>query len=176
MIRSFDEMELRESEFEKASALDSSEFENIRNEFFKKTVVHPLIGIIIAAAVASLWFTGVIQKLYVISEIITTALMFLVAFCIAMSAYLTAICIMSLIIYFRINKKDFYWREGRITRKKLLWTVNYFRMDHYYLVDDEYCSRVAINPRYRTGTEVYFLYIPGFWESSCIGGLVVRKR
>lgn len=169
-------MELRESEFEKASALDSSEFENIRNEFFKKTVVHPLIGIIIAAAVASLWFTGVIQKLYVISDVITTVLMFLVAFCIAMSAYLTAKCIMSLFIYFRINKKDFYWREGRITRKKLLWTVNYFRMDHYYLVDDEYCSRVAINPRYRTGTEVYFLYIPGFWESSCIGGIVVRKR
>lgn len=169
-------MELRETEFEKASELDSSEFENIRNEFFKKTVVHPLIGIIIAAAVASLWFTGVIQKLYVISEVITTALMFLVAFCIAMSAYLTAQCIMSLFIYFRINKKDFYWREGRITRKKLLWTVKYFRMDHYYLVDDEYCSRVAINPRYRTGTEVYFLYIPGFWESSCIGGLVVRKR
>ena len=169
-------MELRETEFEKASALDSSEFENIRNEFFKKTVVHPLIGIIIAAAVASLWFTGVIQKLYVISDVITTALMFLVAFCMAMSAYLTAQCIMSLFIYFRINKKDFYWREGRITRKKGLWTVKYFRMDHYYLVDDEYCSRVAINPRYRTGTEVYFLYIPGFWESSCIGGFVVRKR
>ena len=169
-------MELRETEFEKASALDSSEFENIRNEFFKKTVVHPLIGIIIAAAVASLWFTGVIQKLYVISEVITTALMFLVAFCIAMSAYLTAQCIMSLFIYFRINKKDFYWREGRITRKKGLWTVKYLRMDHYYLVDDEYCSRVVINPRYRTGTEVYFLYIPGFWESSCIGGFVVRKR
>ena len=176
MIRSFDEMELRETEFEKASALDSSEFENIRNEFFKKTVVHPLIGIIISAAVASLWFTGVIQKLYVISEVITTALMFLVAFCIAMSAYLTAQCIMSLFIYFRINKKDFYWHEGRITRKKLLWTVKYLRMDHYYLVDDEYCSRVVINPRYRTGTEVYFLYIPGFWESSCIGGFVVRKR
>ena len=66
-------MILRETEFEKASALDSSEFENIRNEFFKKTVVHPLIGIIIAAAVASLWFTGVIQKLYVISDVITTA-------------------------------------------------------------------------------------------------------
>ncbi len=176
MIRSFDEMELRETEFEKASALDSSEFENIRNEFFKKTVVHPLIGIIISAAVASLWFTGVIQKLYVISDVITIALMFLVAFCIAMSAYLTVQCIMSLFIYFRINKKDFYWHEGRITRKKLLWTVKYFRMDHYYLVDDEYCSRVAINPRYRTGTEVYFLYIPGFWESSCIGGFVVRKR
>jgi hypothetical protein len=176
MIRSFDEMELRETEFEKASALDSSEFENIRNEFFKKTVVHPLIGIIIAAAVASLWFTGVIQKLYVISDVITIALMFLVAFCIAMSAYLTVQCIMSLFIYFRINKKDFYWHEGRITRKKLLWTVKYLRMDHYYLVDDEYCSRVAINPRYRTGTEVYFLYIPGFWESSCIGGFVVRKR
>lgn len=169
-------MELRETEFEKASALDSSEFENIRNEFFKKTVVHPLIGIIISAAVASLWFTGVIQKLYVISEVITTALMFLVAFCIAMSAYLTVQCIMSLFIYFRINKKDFYWHEGRITRKKLLWTVKYLRMDHYYLVDDEYCSRVVINPRYRTGTEVYFLYIPGFWESSCIGGFVVRKR
>ena len=176
MIRSFDEMELRETEFEKASALDSSEFENIRNEFFKKTVVHPLIGIIFSAAVASLWFTGVIQKLYVISEVITTALMFLVAFCIAMSAYLTVQCIMSLFIYFRINKKDFYWHEGRITRKKLLWTVKYLRMDHYYLVDDEYCSRVVINPRYRTGTEVYFLYIPGFWESSCIGGFVVRKR
>lgn len=176
MIRSFDEMELRETEFEKASALDSSEFENIRNEFFKKTVVHPLIGIIISAAVASLWFTGVIQKLYVISEVITTALMFLVAFCIAMNAFLTVQCIMSLFIYFRINKKDFYWREGRITRKKLLWTVKYLRKDHYYLVDDEYCSRVAINPRYRTGTEVYFLYIPGFWESSCIGGFVVRKR
>ncbi len=169
-------MELRETEFEKASALDSSEFENIRNEFFKKTVVHPLIEIIISAVVASLWFTGVIQKLYVISDVITTALMFLVAFCIAMSAYLTAQCIMSLFIYFRINKKDFYWREGRITRKKGLWTVKYLRMDHYYLVDDEYCSRVALNPRYRTGTEVYFLYIPGFWESSCIGGLVVRKR
>ena len=169
-------MELRETEFEKASELDSSEFEIIRNEFFKKTVVHPLIGIIISAAVASLWFTGVIQKLYVISEVITTALMFLVAFCIAMSAYLTAQCIMSLFIYFRINKKDFYWREGRITRKKGLWTVKYLRMDHYYLVDDEYCSRVALNPRYRTGTEVYFLYIPGFWESSCIGGFVVRKR
>ena len=169
-------MELRETEFEKASALDSSEFENIRNEFFKKTVVHPLIGIIISAAVASLWFTGVIQKLYVISDVITTALMFLVAFCIAMSAYLTAQCIMSLFIYFRLNKKDFYWHEGRITRKKLLWTVKYLRMDHYYLVDDEYCSRVVINPRYRTGTEVYFLYIPGFWESSCIGGFVVRKR
>ena len=176
MIRSFDEMELRETEFEKASALDSSEFENIRNEFFKKTVVHPLIGIIISAAVASLWFTGVIQKLYVISEVITTALMFLVAFCIAMSAYLTAQCIMSLFIYFRINKKDFYWREGRITRKKLLWTVKYLRKDHYYLVDDEYCSRVVFNPHYSKGTEVYYLYFPEFWKSSYMGGLVVRRK
>jgi hypothetical protein len=49
-------------------------------------------------------------------------------------------------------------------------------MDHYYIVDDEYCSRVCFDPFYFKGTEVYFLYFPGFMRGSYLGGIVVRKK
>ena len=58
-IHCFREVECREPEFKKSSELDSDEFKNIHDEFFMRTVIHPLIGIFIAAAVFSLWPAGV---------------------------------------------------------------------------------------------------------------------
>ena len=57
-IRRFQEVELRESEFKKASELDSEEFKNIHDEYFKRMVVYPLIFSFIAAAAFALWPSG----------------------------------------------------------------------------------------------------------------------
>ena len=173
-IRSFKEVELRESEFKKASDLDSDEFKNIHDEFFRRTVVNPLIGIFIAAAVFALWPAGILQLLQGFPEGVEIAVMFLIAFCGAMIPYFAVRCIFSLTIVSRIKKKAFWWRTGHITRKKNLWIS--FGRERYYIVDDEYCSRSSFDPFYRKGTEVYFLYFPGFMRGSYMGGVVVKKK
>lgn len=175
-IRHYQQVRLSESEFKNARELDSSELKSIRDEYFKRTFVYPLIGIIFAAVVAVLWFAGFIEKLYVFSDVITTVIMLLVAFSIGMSAYLAVRCINSLIFVSKINQQDFYWHVGYITRWKSLWIVRFFCKDFYYLIDDKYCSRAVFDPIYRKGTEVYFLYFPGFMKSSYMGGIVVRKK
>lgn len=175
-INQYQKVIITESEFKKACELDSGELTNIRNEFFKRTFVYPLIGIIFAAVLFVLWINGIIQMLYVYSDVITTVVMLLVAFCIAMSAYWTVRCIDALIFVSKINKQDFYWRVGHITARRRLWTIKFLRMDFYYIIDDEYCSRTVFDPFYRKGTEVYFLCFPGFWESALIGGIVVKKH
>ena len=174
-IRCFKEVELRESEFKKASELDSGEFKNIRDEYFKKTVIYPLIGIFIAAAVFALWPAGVIYKFYELSEAISAVLMFLVACSAAVMVYLAVRCVFSLTIVAKINKQDFWWHAGRITRRKRLWSA-FLRLDLYYIVDDEYCSRAVFDPFYIKKTEAYFLYFPGFMKNSLMGGIVVRKN
>ncbi len=76
-------------------------------------------------------------------------------------------------------EKRYGWKQrtasigGYITHKKLLRTV--FGWRQYYIVDNEYCSRTFLDPFYRKGTEVYFLYFPGFMNDSYMGGIVVRK-
>lgn len=94
----YKEVEFRESEFTKACELDVSEIKNIRNEYLMGAFVYPLIGNLIALTVVALWFAGVIQKLYVISEVIELVLMLLVAFSVAISAYLTVRCIFERLI------------------------------------------------------------------------------
>jgi hypothetical protein len=137
--------------------------------------VYPLIGDLIALTVVALWFAGVIQKLYVISEVIEVVLMLLVAFSVAISAYLTVRCIFSLAVVSRINKKDFWCHTGQITYLGPLWS-SFLRLDLYYVVDDEYCSRAFLDPFYIKKSEVYFLYFPVFLRGSLMGGVVVRKK
>ena len=174
-IHCFREVECREPEFKKSSELDSDEFKNIHDEFFMRTVIHPLIGIFIAAAVFSLWPAGVLYKLHAVSEAAGMVLMLLVSFIGALIPYFIVRCIFSLIIISRINKKDFWWHLGHITRRKRLWS-SFARLDFYYIVDDEYCSRATFDPLYFKGTEVYFLYFPGFMRGSYMGGIVVRNK
>ena len=174
-IKYFKEVELRESEFKKASELDSSEFKNIHDEFFLKTVVFRLIGIFISAAFFTAGY-ACIQTVNVFPDVVEYALMFLVAFSASIAAYLISRCIFSLIVVSRINKQDFWWHAGYITQRKRLWSIKFLRKDFYYIVDDEYCSQTIFDPLYRKGTEVYFLYLPGFMRYSYIGGIVVRKK
>ena len=148
-ITEYREAVLSETEFKKAGELDSGEFENIRKEFILRNFVIRIIGAVIAATVAAIWNAGV---------------------------FTTARCITSLFLLAKINKQDFYWHAGCITVRKKLWIIKYTSWDHYYIIDDEYCSRVVFNPHYRKGTEVYYLYFPEFWKSSYIGGLVVRRK
>lgn len=175
-IRHYQEVRLSESEFKNARELDSSELKSIRDEYFKRTFVYPLIGIIFSVVVAVLWFAGFIEKLYVFSDVITTVIMLLAASIIGMSAFWTVRCINSLTFVSKINQQDFYWHVGYITRRKSLWIIRFFCRDFYYLIDDKYCSRTVFDPFYRKGTEVYFLYFPGFMKSSYMGGIVVRKK
>ena len=173
-MNKYQEVSLSETEFKKARELDDGEFENIRKEYLKRMVVYPLIWFFIAAAIFVLWLVGEIQKLYVFSDVINYTIMFLVAITLAIAVYQFSRCILSLAIISKINKRDFYWHAGHITRRKRLWIA--FGMDHYYIVDDEYSSRVCFDPFYFEGTEVYFLYFPGFMRGSYLGGIVVRKK
>ena len=175
-ITEYREAVLSETEFKKAGELDSGEFENIRKEFILRNFVIRIIGAVIAATVAAIWNAGVFKPLYVYSNVIKHAFMFLAAFCIVICVFTTARCITSLFLLAKINKQDFYWHAGCITVRKKLWIIKYTSWDHYYIIDDEYCSRVVFNPHYRKGTEVYYLYFPEFWKSSYIGGLVVRRK
>ena len=173
-IRRFKEVELRETEFKKASELDDGEFENIRSEYFRRTFVYPLIVFFIAAALFVLWLVSRKQNWYVSSDVIKYALLCPVVLIGAMGLYQIPRCINSLVIISKIKKQDFYWHAGRITRRARLWLV--LGWEFYYIVDDEYCSRLIFDPRYRKGTEVYFLHFPDFMRSSYMGGIVVRKR
>ena len=173
-ITSYQEVKLKESEFKKASDLDSSELKYIRDEYIKKRIGLSPVAIVISAVLFVLWITGVIQKLYVFSDVITNVIIFLLAFSWATSTYLVVRCIFTLQIVAKINKQDFYWHAGYITQKKLLWIA--LGWERYNIVDDEYCSRTVFDPFYRKGTEVYFIYFPGFMKSSYMGGIVVRKN
>ena len=44
-------------------------------------------------------------------------------------------------------------------------------MHKYYSVDDKYFALLSVNPIYKKGTPVYFLYFP---KDANIGGAVVR--
>ena len=172
----YQEVRLKESEFKNAHELDSSELKCIRDEYFKRTFTYTIIGIIVSAMLFVLWINGVIDMLYVFSDVITTVIMLLVAFIWAMSAYLIVRCIIALEVVSKINKQEFYWHVGHITRKRRLWIKHSLMWEHYYIVDDEYCSRRVFDPVYKKGTEVYFLYFPGFKKSSYMGGIVVKKK
>lgn len=173
-IRRFQEVELRESEFKKASELDSEEFKNIHDEYFKRMVVYPLIFSFIAAAAFALWPSGVLYKMHERSEVVWTVLMLLVASGGAIAVVLISRCIYSLVIVSKIKKQDFWWHVGHITSRRRLWLGP--GIEHYYIVDDEYCSRACFDPFYFKGTEVYFLHFPGFMRGSYMGGIVVRKK
>ena len=166
-IRRFQEVELRESEFKKAGELDSDEFKDIRDEYFKGTFIYSLIAVMFGAAAAAFAI--------IYGYAIPTVWLILLAICISLAPVFGFRCIVFLILVSKIKKQDFYWHIGRITHRKRLW-LPFFSRVLYYLVDDEYCSRVIFDPFYRKGTEVYFLYFPGFWGSSYIGGIVVRKK
>ena len=172
----YQEVRLKDTEFKNARELDSSELKSIRDEYFKRTFIYPLIGIIIAAVLFVLWINGVIDKLYVFSEAVTTVIMFLLAFIWGVSAFFFVCCIISLQVVSKINKQNFYWHVGHITRKRMLWIKQCICWEHYYIVDDEYCSRRVFDPIYRKGTEVYFLYFPDFMKYSYMGGIVVKKK
>ena len=174
-FRCYKEVKLRESEFKKASELDSDELKNIHDEYFKRTFVYYLIGILIGAAVFALYPSGILFKLGEFSEPLSVALMFVVAFGGAMIPFFFVHCIFSLRIASKIKRKDFWCHEGRITHRKSLWSA-FARMELYYIVDDEYCSRAIFDPFYIKKTEAYFLYFPGFMKSSLMGGIVVRKK
>lgn len=173
-IHHFEEVKLRESEFKKACDLDSSEFKNIRDEYFKRIVAIPLIAIFIAVVVFVLWIVGQSQKWYMFSAAIDYTLIILLVLSLGVAIYMIPRCIYGLIIVSKIDKKEFWWHAGRLTRKKRLWIP--FGWNFYYIVDDEYCSRTCFDPIYFKGTEVYFLYFPGFMKNSLIGGVVVKKH
>lgn len=172
-IRCFKEVELRESEFKKAGELDPDEIKNIRDEYLKRTVIYPLIWIVITAPVFVFGLACVLPKFYE-SSVAVLAVFFPIMLCGTLSISLAVRCISSLTILSKIKKQDFWWHAGTITRKKLLWIP--LSRKYYYIVDDEYCSQRYFDPFYRKGTEVYFLYFPNFMKSSYMGGIVVRRK
>jgi len=54
-IRHYQEVRLSESEFKNARELDSSELKSIRDEYFKRTFVYPLIGMAIYQLVTDIY-------------------------------------------------------------------------------------------------------------------------
>ena len=92
-------------EFKSASEMDDSTLRCIRKEYFKKTFVYPLIGFLIAIAVAAVWVTGVITALFGPSDLLDTVFMILVPLCGVIVILSEARCILSLIVVIKIIRK-----------------------------------------------------------------------
>jgi len=166
-------------ELKSASEMDDSTIKSIQDEYFKRTFVYSIIGVFIATTVVALWLFGVIKIPRVtgleLSDVISLLLMFLVAFSGGMAGFLIYRCIFALIIASKIKKQLFLWGRGFIRDKEWKYPGTWGRKQIYYSVDDKYFAQVSVNPKYRKGTEVYFLRFPGYLsETSSIGGAVVR--
>ena len=159
------------SEFKDASELDDTTIKYIRNEFFKKTFVVPFIVVVISVAVFALWAFEIIPKVFGSSDFYDTVVFILVPLSCAFATTLIIRCIFSLIIVSKIRKKKFLWYLGFIRGKNWRYPVAFSKMHKYYSVDDKYFALLSVNPIYKKGTPVYFLYFP---KDANIGGAVVR--
>jgi hypothetical protein len=159
------------SEFKDASELDDTTIKYIQNEFFKKTFVVPFIVVVISVAVFALWAFEIIPKVFGPSDLYDTVVFILVPLSGAFATTLNIRCIFSLIIVSKIRKKKFLWYLGFIRGKNWRYPVAFSKMHKYYSVDDKYFALLSVNPIYKKGTPVYFLYFP---KGANIGGAVVR--
>ena len=159
------------SEFKDASELDDTTIKYIQNEFFKKTFVVPFIVVVISVAVFALWAFEIIPKVFGPSDFYDTVVFILLPLSCAFATTLNIRCIFSLIIVSKIRKKKFLWYLGFIRGKNWRYPVAFSKMHKYYSVDDKYFALLSVNPIYKKGTPVYFLYFP---KGANIGGAVVR--
>ena len=157
-------------EFKSASEMDDSTLRGIRKEYFKKTFVYPLIGFLIAIAVAAVCVTGVITALFGSSDLLDTVFLILVPLCGVIVILSEARCILSLITVIKIIRKKFLWYKGVIRGKEWRYPTTFSKSNKYYSVDDKYFALILANPYYKKGTEVYYLYFP----KSPYAGAVVR--
>ena len=163
------------NELKSVRELDDALVKRIQGEYFKATFVHSCIALIIPAVIMVLWILGVVQMAYGISEFITNALILLVAISITIFFLNIFRCIASLIFVLKINNKNFLWHEGTIIGKTWKYPATFSKKRKYYSIDDKYFAETfLVNPVYKKGTEVYFLYFPGTSENSTIGGVVVK--
>ena len=159
------------SEFKDASELDDTTIKYIQNEFFKKTFVVPFIVVVISVAVFFFFSFEIIPKVFGPSDFYDTVVFILLPLSCAFATTLNIRCIFSLIIVSKIRKKKFLWYLGFIRGKNWRYPVAFSKMHKYYSVDDKYFALLSVNPIYKKGTPVYFLYFP---KGANIGGAVVR--
>ena len=95
-IRRFQEVELRESEFKKAGELDSDEFKDIRDEYFKGTFIYSLIAVMFGAAAAAFAI--------IYGYAIPTVWLILLAICISLAPVFGFRCIVFLILVSKIGR------------------------------------------------------------------------
>ena len=164
------------SEFKSASELDDSTLKNIRKKYFKGTFITSFIVSLISAAVVNVWliFSDTISAAFGYSDLLETAVLILVPLCAALATVLTVRCFFSLIIVSKIRRKKFLWYLGFIRGKNWRYPSSFSRMHKYYSVADKYFALLSVNPIYKKGTAVYFLYFPGLSDHSGIGGAVVK--
>ena len=174
-------------ELKNASEMDEALLKSIQDEYFKRAVVYSSIKIIFCGAFALLCVFGVIPQPPVmplsqvlsegvkVSDAILSVLMILAAVCATIAVYQIVRCVNFLMILSKIKKQNFMWCEGTVKGRQLKYPGTWGKMESYYSIDDKYFAGTLFNPKYRKGTEVYFLYFPGFSESLHFGGAVIRK-
>ena len=164
------------SEFKSASELNDSTLKNIRKKYFKKTFITPFVLSLISVAVVNGWlfFSDTISSILGPSDFLDMAVLIVVPLCGALATVMVVRCIFSLIIVSKIRRKKFLWYLGFIRGKNWRYPNSFSRMHKYYSVADKYFALISVNPIYKKGTGVYFLYFPGLSDHSSIGGAVVK--
>ena len=174
-------------ELKSADEMDEALLKSIQDEYFKRAVVYSSIKILFCGAFALLHVFGVIPQPPVmplsqllseglkVSDAILSVLMILAMVCATIAVYQIVRCVNFLMILSKIKKQNFMWSEGTVKGSLLKYPGTWGKMESYYSIDDKYFAGTLFNPKYRKGTEVYFLYFPGFSESLHFGGAVIRK-
>ena len=146
------------NEFNSINLLDEWKVDEIKKEYFLGTFVFSVIAIAISAVFAVVTYLLAGNKASVISTLLIVGS---VLCWVSMPCWIFR-CIISLIIYFKINNHNFVWRIGNIDgRERIGERAGYRRYGiHLYVVDDEYYSSLHLSPLYKKGTAVYLLYFP----------------
>lgn len=164
------------SEFKSADELDDATLMSIRKKYFKGTFVVPFIVSLISIAILNgcVLLSDDIIRIFGPSDIYDTAVLIVGPLCGALACVLTIRWIFSLIIVSKIRRKKFLYYLGFIRGKNWRYPASFSRMHKYYSVADKYFALLMVNPIYKKGTGVYFLYFPGLSDHSSIGGAVVK--
>lgn len=174
-------------ELKNADEMDETLLKSIQDEYFKGVAVYSFIMFLFAAVFVALYMFDVIPQPPLIplskalsdgvtvSDIVLTVLVVLVAVCLTVMVYQIVRCVYFFIVFAKIKKQKFCWGEGVLKGRRMKWPGTWGRKRSYYSVDDRYFAETMFSPRYRKGTEVYFLYFPGFCESFHFGGVVIRR-
>ncbi len=149
--------------FKNSTEMDAIALDDIKRTYLKGAVYPPAVVFIICSV---MWYGAFISsRASRISMSVRVSIGIIAGLC---ALVILVMFISSLVLVSRLKKGKYTWTTGEVTGYELL---NEFKGFHKYaMIDGKYYCSTWGNPRYPSGTDVYFMAFggDGFWKQNLI--------